>query len=127
MVQHLENGSEQNALRHGQKENFFTLVELKNLIGIIREENLMYHRPNKISALCVDKSQVQFEAYRVDYDFFKILFMGLSPWGKGAKADLLVSPIFKIFDDNRDGYLDFRSVVTALGMFIFVFYIILTF
>lgn len=43
-----------------------------------------------------DPTQPPYEAYKVDFDLFKILFGGLSPWGKCTQAESLAARLFRV-------------------------------
>jgi hypothetical protein len=66
---------------------------LQELLSLIREEILSQkkHIPERH-----DPSLQPYEAYKVDFDYFKILFAALSPWGKGENAESLAASIFSV-------------------------------
>lgn len=43
-----------------------------------------------------DPTQPPYEAYKVDFDLFRILFGGLSPWGKCTQAESLSARLFRV-------------------------------
>lgn len=43
-----------------------------------------------------DPALQPYETYKVDYDYFKLLFGAFSPWGKGATAESLSARIFRV-------------------------------
>lgn len=110
VVQELEDNSERNTIRSVIIDGYFTQQELQvslfnhrfhlvlklpfqELLGIVREEILSQKRqvPEKN-----DPTLQPYETYKVDYDYFKLLFGAFSPWGKGATAESLSARIFRV-------------------------------
>lgn len=66
---------------------------LQDLLGLVREEII---RQKKCIPDKHDPTLQPYEAYKVDFDYFKILFAALSPWGKGEMAESLAARIFMV-------------------------------
>lgn len=43
-----------------------------------------------------DPTQPPYEAYKIDFELFRILFGGLSPWGKCSQAESLAARLFRV-------------------------------
>ncbi|PSN53042.1 hypothetical protein C0J52_03961 [Blattella germanica] len=107
-LQGIYNEEGQNTLRNKDGEHI-----KKDLLVLVKEELLSQKR---VTAEKYDPTQPSFEAYKIDFELFRLLFEGLSPWGKGIQAESLAARIFRLMDSNGDGLLNFREFAAALGM-----------
>ncbi|XP_001600394.2 TBC1 domain family member 9 isoform X2 [Nasonia vitripennis] len=113
VVQSLEEGIEKNVIRSVVAEKLMTAEELQELLSLVRGE-LMCQRKSEPDRY--DPTQPPYEVYKIDYDLFRILFAGLSPWGKCTQAESLSARLFRLMDRNHDNLLNFREVVQAIAM-----------
>lgn len=58
-----------------------------------------------------DPTQPPYEAYKVDFDLFRILFGGLSPWGKCTQAESLSARLFRVSSAIQNSFCAARSSV----------------
>ncbi|XP_063222042.1 TBC1 domain family member 9 isoform X2 [Bacillus rossius redtenbacheri] len=113
VVQQLEDGVGRNVVRSVVGDGYFSTEDLQELLVLVREELLSQKRVNSDR---YDPTQPPYEAFRVDYELFRLLFVGLSPWGRGTQAENLAARLFRLMDRNCDGLLNFRELAAALGM-----------
>ncbi|XP_015435801.1 PREDICTED: TBC1 domain family member 9 [Dufourea novaeangliae] len=113
VVQSLEDGIEKNVIRSVIVDKYMSMEELQDLLSLVREE-LMSQRKSEPDRY--DPTQPPYEAYKTDFELFRILFGGLSPWGKCSQAESLSARLFRLMDRNRDGLLNFRELIQAIGM-----------
>uniref|UniRef100_A0A023F161 Putative ypt/rab gtpase activating protein n=1 Tax=Triatoma infestans TaxID=30076 RepID=A0A023F161_TRIIF len=112
VVQNLEDSLGRNIVKSIQPLGFFTHDELLDLVSFIREELVSRRKPDEK----YDPSLPPYEAYRIDFDLFKLLFGGICPWGKGPNAEDIAARLFRLMDCNSDGILNVKEVVTSLGL-----------
>lgn len=113
VVQQLEDGAGRNVVRSIVGDGYFSQDELQDLLSLVREELMSNNRPPVDR---FDPTQPPYEAYKVDFELFRLLFIGLSPWGHGSQAESLAARLFRLMDKNGDSLLNFREVSAALGM-----------
>ncbi|KAK7864755.1 hypothetical protein R5R35_012261 [Gryllus longicercus] len=113
VVQQLEDGAGRNVVRSIVGDGYFSQDELQDLLTLVREELLGQRRPPVDR---FDPTQPPYEAYKIDFDLFRLLFVSLSPWGHGSQAESLAARLFRLMDHNADGLLNFRELAAALGM-----------
>ncbi|XP_014285199.1 TBC1 domain family member 9B isoform X1 [Halyomorpha halys] len=112
VVQGLEDELGRNIVRSIQSDGCFKPDELTDFVAFIKEELISRRTP----AERYDPSRPPYEAYSIDFELFRYLFCGISPWGKGEKADDLAARLFRLMDSNSDGILNVREAVIALGL-----------
>lgn len=58
----------------------------------MREELLSQRRH------CTDKHDplYPYEAYKVDFEFYRLLFLAISPWGKGIQSESIATRLFRV-------------------------------
>ncbi|XP_066586469.1 TBC1 domain family member 9 isoform X2 [Prorops nasuta] len=113
VVQSLEEGIEKNIIRSVIVDKYMSTEELQELLSLVREE-LMSQRKTEPDRY--DPTQPPYEAYKIDFELFRILFGGLSPWGKCSQAESLAARLFRLLDRNHDDLLNFRELVQGIGM-----------
>lgn len=113
VVQELEDTSERNAIRCVIGDGFFSKTELEvrncfstvlrqissfrldfqELLGLVREEIISQKKtvPDKS-----DPFLQPYEAYKVDFEYFKVFFATFSPWGGGEFSEALAARIFSV-------------------------------
>ncbi|KAL0893723.1 hypothetical protein ABMA27_013870 [Loxostege sticticalis] len=110
VVRHLEDSLERNTLRALQQDKLLEPNELQELLSAIREELLWAKR------VPCERLEAPYEAYRLDYTQFKTLFTALSPWAKGDFAEAITARMFKLMDNDDDGFVSARGLSLALGL-----------
>ncbi|XP_026329753.1 TBC1 domain family member 9 isoform X2 [Hyposmocoma kahamanoa] len=110
VVRQLEDSLERNTLRALQQDRLLDATELQELLSIIREELLWAKR------VPCERLEAPYEAYRLDYTQFKTLYTALSPWAKGDFAEAIAARMFKLMDNDDDGYVSARGLSLALGL-----------
>lgn len=43
-----------------------------------------------------DPALLPYENFQIDFDLFKLIFMGISPWGKGVQSESLAARLFQV-------------------------------
>ncbi|KAI5638559.1 rab-GTPase-TBC domain-containing protein [Phthorimaea operculella] len=99
VVRQLEDSLERNTLRALQQDKLLDADELQELLSVIREELLWAKR------VPCERLEAPYEAYRLDYSQFKTLFSALSPWVKGDFTEAITARMFKLMDNDDDGFV----------------------
>lgn len=63
-----------------------------------------------------DPTQPPYEAYKIDFELFRIMFGGLSPWGKCTQAESLAARLFRVsffFAQNITARM-FRQIIDII-------------
>ncbi|GBP24486.1 TBC1 domain family member 9 [Eumeta japonica] len=110
VVRQLEDSLERNTLRALHTDNLLDLTELQELLSAIREELLWAKR------VPCERLEAPYESYRLDFSQFKTLFTFLSPWAKGDYGEIITARMFKLMDDDDDGFVNARGLSLALGL-----------
>lgn len=110
VVKQLEESLERNTLRALQQDKLLEPEELQELLNAIREELLWAKR------VPCERLEAPYESYRLDYSQFKTLFGALSPWSKGEYGELVTARMFKLMDEDDDGFVSARGLSLALGL-----------
>lgn len=97
VVQELEDTNERNVIRCVIGDGFLNQQELQELLSLVREETI---RQKKHIHQKNDPSSQPYEYYKIDFEYFKILFASLSPWGKGEVAESLAARIFTVIQPD---------------------------
>lgn len=93
VVQELEDTCERNIIKSIIGDGYLTMPELKELLSLVREEYLSQNRkmPEKH-----DSGLQPYEGLKIDYDYFKLLFAAITPWGRGSQSESLSARIFAV-------------------------------
>ncbi|KAK6638132.1 hypothetical protein RUM44_008557 [Polyplax serrata] len=111
VVHRLENGTEKMIVRSLLPDGYFKAEELEDLLKVLREE-MSRQKAFRVSEVY----QMPYEIFRIDFETFQTIFLAFSPWGKGAYGETLAMGIFKLIDENNNGYLNVREMVKGLGL-----------
>ncbi|XKL61155.1 hypothetical protein PGB90_008212 [Kerria lacca] len=143
-VQSLEHGFGRNIIRSVVNDTCFNEDELQELLDFVREEILNFQRRIKINEkqnklfesqttfepqlvnvkqknnysefMKYDPSQPPYMSYQIDFDLYKNIYASISPWGKASQSEDMAARIFRLWDKNNDGLLNYKEVVCSLGL-----------
>ncbi|EEB11252.1 GTPase-activating protein gyp2, putative [Pediculus humanus corporis] len=111
VVHRLENGLEKMIVRSLVPDGYFKAEELEDLIKLLREE-MSQQKSFKIS----ESYQMPYEIFKIDFETFQSIFVALSPWGRGCHMEIMTREIFKLMDENNNGYLNAREMMKGLAI-----------
>ncbi|XP_065226342.1 TBC1 domain family member 9-like isoform X2 [Planococcus citri] len=141
-VQSLEDGIGRNVVRSVCQDGFFEMNELQELLNLVKEEIFNMQRkfnmsvrkrttsvdtcheepvvPEKQINYCdlikYDSSQPVYNSYQIDFQLFKLFYVSISPWGKASTAEDLAARLFRVLDHDKDGFINFKEFVRAIGL-----------
>ncbi|XP_059480535.1 TBC1 domain family member 9 [Neocloeon triangulifer] len=116
VVQSLEDSVSRNVVRSVAPDGFFTNEELLDLLSLVREEQLCQRGSQPARVANIDPSMPHYELFKIEFELFQLLFIGLSPWGHCSHAESLAARLFRLMDRDGDDFLNFRELVAAFGM-----------
>ncbi|XP_041366492.1 TBC1 domain family member 9-like [Gigantopelta aegis] len=121
VVQTIEDNLMKNILRSVQMDTLFRGKELEEIYILFKEEYLTscYWRTHQQPADTGDKydpSRPYYDNYKVEFDQWKTMFFGLSPWATGSEAGVLALRSFRFLDTNKDNMINFKEFVYLLGV-----------
>ncbi|CAN0208778.1 unnamed protein product [Lampetra fluviatilis] len=143
VIQTLEDTTKRNVVRSIMTETQFTLEELEELFVLFKWEHLRSCYWGSATAATTgnggagvsgggsdgdggstavpvserhDPSLPYLEQYRVDAAQLHSLLAALSPWVRGPHPPPLAPRLFRLLDTNRDGLINFKEFVSALGI-----------
>ncbi|XP_071477877.1 TBC1 domain family member 9-like [Diadema antillarum] len=114
VVQGLEDTARRSVIRTLASETAFETKELEDLYHLFKEEylsgNLSFSTP------IMDHSQHFLSLVKLDQDKFLTLFLALSPWANGSRAEVLGVRAFRVLDSDRDSLINFRDFSWGMGI-----------
>lgn len=123
VVQTLEDTTMKNVIRSVQSDPFISTwlsqKELLDLFYVVKEDQLTQQSWGRTSGVAQDKYDPTlpfFEHYRIDFEYFRLLFVTLTPWGGGQNPELLARKVFQLLDLNEDNMINFKELALGLGI-----------
>ncbi|KAK7079478.1 TBC1 domain member 8B, partial [Halocaridina rubra] len=116
VVQTLEDTAMKNTLRTVGPDCMLNEVDLRELVAYVRGEQILGGEDKEIRQRNISGTQVSHEGYGIGYETFRQLFLSVSPWGQGDRAESLVTSTFNMLDVDGTHMLTFRSVAWLFGV-----------
>ncbi|XP_015790455.1 TBC1 domain family member 9 [Tetranychus urticae] len=123
VVQTLEDNNMRSVIRSVQSNPFVNHYlkseEIQNLYAIVKEEQLRqqyWGRATSQSSSTWDPSKPFYDMYKLDFDQFKGYFHQISSWTDGDNAETLALRVFKILDEDGDGFINFLQFLIIIAI-----------
>ncbi|RWS02354.1 hypothetical protein B4U79_08485 [Dinothrombium tinctorium] len=121
VVQNLEDNTMKNVIRSVHSNSFvshcFTVEDIQDLYLLVREDQLRqqyWGRSCTISSF--DNSLPFYEMFKIDFEQFKLYFCHIPTFANGENTEVLMSRVFKVLDENDDGFVNFLEILIGFGI-----------
>ncbi|ROT65050.1 putative TBC1 domain family member 9 isoform X1 [Penaeus vannamei] len=116
VVQTLEDTVMRNTLRTVGPDCMLGEEDLKELVVYVRSEQILGGDDKEIRQRNNSGNPLNQEGYALGYETFRQLFLAVSPWGQGDRAESLTTSMFNMLDVDGSHVLSFRSVAWLFGV-----------
>ncbi|XP_045619389.2 TBC1 domain family member 9 isoform X2 [Procambarus clarkii] len=116
VVQTLEDTVMRNTLRTVGPDCILSEEDLKELVIYVRGEQILGGEDKEVRQRNNSANPLTQEGYALGYETFRQLFLSVSPWGQGDRAESIVTSIFNMLDVDGTHVLSFRSVAWLFGV-----------
>lgn len=116
VVQTLEDTVMRNTLRTVGPDCILSEEDLKELVIYVQGEQILGGKDKEVRQRNNSGNPLTREGYALGYETFRQLFLAVSPWGQGDRAECLVTSTFNMLDVDGSHVLSFRSVAWLFGV-----------
>ncbi|XP_063602227.1 TBC1 domain family member 9-like [Penaeus indicus] len=116
VVQTLEDTVMRNTLRTVGPDCMLGEEDLKELVVYVRSEQILGGDDKELRQRNNSGNPLNQEGYALGYETFRQLFLAVSPWGQGDRAESLTTSMFNMLDVDGSHVLSFRSVAWLFGV-----------
>ncbi|XP_055382539.1 TBC1 domain family member 9 [Condylostylus longicornis] len=130
-IHQFEIDNENSIIKNFKDNTFFTSEELRLFLMLIREEKTIRRKhinksgiisiedpillPNNETSTETRDPYNKLDAYRTDFDIYKVLFYEITDWNKCVTIDL-AEKLFRLTDKRNTGTIDFNQVIKSIGI-----------